>query len=183
MEIDRDGFDGLAERRAGLETFWRGGDGALAATGAASAEQAHTGYVRPDRRQFDAVVDLVRRLRFSRPGGGAMRAGVEPAIHDAVGIGIERAAETGAALARWFLAGRLIVRFLALGRRQLGIVRRLGRLLQLRQPRFQFGDPRQRRFQLADNRQQRQDQRVLPCNRQLGEIDLARHPDVESSRL
>ena len=82
-----------------------------------------------------------------------MRAGIKPAIDDAVGIGIERAAETGAALARRFRAGRLIAGLLALGRRQRGVVRRLGRLLQPGQPGFQFGDPRQRRFQLADKRQ------------------------------
>ena len=35
----------------------------LAATGAATAEQAHLGHVRPDRRQFDALVDLLRGLR------------------------------------------------------------------------------------------------------------------------
>jgi hypothetical protein len=49
MEIDRDGLDGLAERRAGLETLRRAGRGAFAATGAAPAEQAYAGDVWPDR--------------------------------------------------------------------------------------------------------------------------------------
>ena len=44
-----------------------------------------------------------------------MRTGVGPAVHDAVGVGIERTAETSAALARRLFAGRLIVGFLALG--------------------------------------------------------------------
>ncbi len=43
VEIDRDGLDGLAERRARLETGRRAGHGALATTGAASAEQPHSG--------------------------------------------------------------------------------------------------------------------------------------------
>ena len=50
VEVDRDGLDGFAERRAGLETFRRGSNGAFAATGAAPAEQAYTGDVRLDRR-------------------------------------------------------------------------------------------------------------------------------------
>lgn len=181
VQINRNGFDGLAERRAGRETFRRGGDGAFAATSAVPAEQAHTCDVRLDGRQFNAVVDLLRRLP-GRPRGFAMGAGIKPEVDDAVGVGIERAAKAGAALARWCLAGGLFIGFLPLARRQRGIARRLGRLLQPGQPHLQFGDPRLRRFQLADKRQQSQDQRVLLGNHQLGKLNLGRHPNVESSR-
>ncbi len=108
-----------------------------------------------------------------------MRAGIEPAIDDTVGIVIERAAKAPPAFARRLRAGWPLVGFLALGRRKRGIVRRLGRLLTPRQPCFQFADPSPRRLQPADQRQQRQDQRVLLGNRQLGKVDLGRHPDVD----
>ena len=67
MEIDRDGLNGFAERRAGLETFRRVGHGAFTATGAAPAKKAHTGDVRPDWRQFDAVVDLFAAFEVQPP--------------------------------------------------------------------------------------------------------------------
>ncbi|MDQ2762808.1 MAG: hypothetical protein M3Y22_04785 [Pseudomonadota bacterium] len=53
---------------------------------------------------------------------------------------------------------------------------------QQRQPRFQFGDPHQRRVQPPDQRQQREDQRILLGDGQLAQLDLAWHPDGESSR-
>src|SRR4030081_4088911 len=99
VQVDRDRLDRLAERRSGLKTGRRRGDGALAAASATSAEQPHPGYVRLDRWQFDAVIDVLRRLRLGRPGGGTMRAGVEQTINDAVGIGLQRAADAGTALA------------------------------------------------------------------------------------
>ena len=78
---------------------------ALAAAGAAAAEQAYLRHVRPDRRQLDAVVDLLRRLLLGGEGGGAMRAGVKPCIDDAIRVRLQRAADAGAALARRLVAG------------------------------------------------------------------------------
>src|SRR5208283_4716354 len=63
--------------------------------------------------------------------------------------------------------------------RQRGIVGGLRRLLEPGQPLLQFGDPRQRRFQLPD---QREDEGILLRGAQLAQVDLGRHPDVESSR-
>ena len=45
-----------------------------------AAKQAYPRHVRPDRRQLDAVVHLLRRLLLGGEGGGAMRAGVKPCI-------------------------------------------------------------------------------------------------------
>jgi len=67
VQVDRDRLDQLAERRSGLAAGRRRGDGALAAAGATSAEQPHSGDVRLAWRQFDAVIDLLWRLRLGRP--------------------------------------------------------------------------------------------------------------------
>ena len=50
------------------------------ATGATAAEQAHLGHIRPDRRQLDALVDLLRGLRRVGKHGLAFRAGGQPGI-------------------------------------------------------------------------------------------------------
>jgi hypothetical protein len=138
-----------------------------------------------DRRQFDAVVDHLRRLRRGAPRGsrcgGAVRAGLEPGVDDAVGVGLQHTGDAGAALARRLVAGRLIG-LLAFRRRQRRVVGGLLRPLNRGQPRLQFGDPRQRHFQLPDQRQQRQDERILLRDGQLAEIDSGRHAQVESSR-
>ena len=177
MQIDHQRGDRLAERRARFQPARRRGDRTRAAAGATATEQPHPRHVRLDRRQFDAVVHLLRRLLLGGEGGGAMRAGVEPCIDDAVGVRLQRTAEAGAALARRLVAGGTIG-LLALRRRQRGIVRGLRRPLERGQPLLQFGDARQRRFQLPDQRQQRQDEVILLRDGQLAEVDLGRHTEA-----
>ncbi len=154
--------------------------GALAAAGAASAKQPHPRHVGPHRRQLDAVIDHLRRLRRVGPSCGTVRAGFELGIGDAIRVRLQHPGYAGAAFARRLSTGRH-VRLLAFRRWQRRIVGRLGRLLQPRQPRLKLGDARQGRLQLPDQWQQRPDQRVLPCVAQLAEINVRRHASVESA--
>src|SRR4029077_17704096 len=109
--------------------------------------------IRPDRRQFDAVVDLLRRLLHGGEAGGTMRASVERGIENAVGVRLQRTAEPRTALALRLVAGRT-VGLLALRGWQRGIVGGLRRALERRQPLLQFSDAGQRRFQPPDQGQQ-----------------------------
>jgi hypothetical protein len=124
---------------------------------------------------------VLRRLLRHGEGGGAMRAGVERGIDDAVRVRVQRPPDAGAARARRLGAGRPLG-LLPLRRRQRGIVRRLVRPLELGQPRLKVGDARQRRLQLPDQRQQRQDEGILLHDGQLAEVDFRRHTELESSR-
>jgi hypothetical protein len=126
-------------------------------------------------------MDQPWRLRRRRPGRRAMRAGCQSGLDDAVRVRLQRPGHTGATLARRLAALRPIG-LLALRRRQRGILRRLRRRLQRRQPRCQFGNPRLCRCQLANQRQQRADQRTLLGDRQRAEVELGRHPDRASNR-
>ncbi len=144
--------------------------GALAAAGAASAEQLHPRHVGTHRRHLDPVVNHLRRLQFARPGSVAVRAIVETRIDNAVRIWLKRAGNTTTSLARRLVAS-LPIRLLALRRWQRRVVRRLARPLQLRQLRLKRGNARQRHLQLPNQRQQRTDQRVL-----LGMAQLADSP-------
>jgi len=127
-----------------------------------------------------------RRLPFLRESGGATRAGIEPGIDNAVRVRLERAGGARMTFARRLGADggtvRLTVNFLALGRRQRGIVRCLRRGLELGQPCLEIGDPRQRRLQLASHRKQRQDERILLRDGQLGKIESGRHMASGSTR-
>src|SRR5207302_9535505 len=95
---------------------------------AVAAEQSYPRHVGLDRRQLDAVVNLLRRLLFRGEGGRAMWAGIELGIDDVVRARLQGSADAGAALAWRLVAGRTI-RLLALRRRQRRIVRRLRRPL------------------------------------------------------
>ena len=100
MQIDHHRGDRLAERRALLQTGRRLGGDALAATGATAAEQAHLGHIRPDRRQLDALIDLLRGLRRVGEHRFAFRAGGQPPVDHAIRVRMQRPADTGAAFAR-----------------------------------------------------------------------------------
>ncbi len=181
VQIDHQGGDRLPERRTGFQPG-RGDRGPpLAAAGAPAAEQPHPRHLRPDRRQLDAVIYKLRRLLAGGEGGGAMRAGVERGIDDAIRVRLQRAGDTGTALARRPVA-RGTIALLALRGRQRGIVRRLGRTLKFTQPLLKVSNPRQRRLKLPDQRQQRQDERILLRVAQRAEVDFRRHSQVESSR-
>jgi len=106
VQVNHQGLDRATEWRAWLKPgrCWRGG--ALAAAGAASTEQPHPRHVGPHRRQLDAVVDHLRRLRRVRPSRGAVRAGVELGIGDAVRVRLQRPGHAGAAFARRLAAAR-----------------------------------------------------------------------------
>jgi hypothetical protein len=188
MQIHHQRRDRLAERRSRLQPGRRGRGRPLAAARAPATEQPHPRHVRPDGRQLEAVIDLLRRLLLHGEGGGAMRAGIQGGIDDAVRLRMQRTADAGAARARRLGAGGPLG-LLSLRRRQRRIVRRLGGALELGQPGFEVGVvrlqgcyPRQRRLKLADQRQQREDQRILLRDGQLPEVDVGRHTQPESSR-
>ena len=69
--------------------------------GASAAEQAHPGHVGADRRQFDAIVDLLRGLRSFREYRAAGWAGGQLPVDLPVGVRMQRPAYAGAALAGW----------------------------------------------------------------------------------
>ncbi len=77
MQINHHGLNAAPERRAGFEARWSRCDAAHAAAGAAAAEQAYAGDVGADGRQFDAVVDVLRRLGLGGEVGPAAGAGVQ----------------------------------------------------------------------------------------------------------
>ena len=180
VQVDDEGCDRLTKGRAGFQSVRRRRGRTFAAAGATAAEQPYPRDVRPDRRQFDAVVNLLRRLQFGREGGGAIRAGVERGIDAAVRVRLQRAAEAGTALARRLVAGGTIG-LLPLRWRQRRIVRRLGRTLEFGQPLLKVSNTGQGRFQPPDQRQQRQDQGILLRDGQLAEVDLGRHTELELS--
>jgi hypothetical protein len=72
----------------------------LAAAGATAAEQAHLGHIRPDGRQFDAFVDLLRGLGLVREHCLAFRAGGQFGVHHPIRVGMQGTAHTGTAFAR-----------------------------------------------------------------------------------
>ena len=181
MQIHHQRRDRLAERRSRLQPGRRGRGRPLAAARAPATEQPHPRHVRPDWRQLEAVIDLLRRLLLDGEGGGAMRAGIQGGIDDAVRLRVQRPADAGAAWARRLGAGGTFG-LLPFRRRQRGIVRCLGRTLEPGKPRLQFGDARQRRLQLPDQWQQRQDEGILLRDGQLAEVDLGGHTQLESSR-
>jgi hypothetical protein len=57
---------------------------------ASPAEQAHLGHIRPDGRQFDALVDLLRGLPRCGEGRRAFWAGGLVGIDHPVGIRMQR---------------------------------------------------------------------------------------------
>jgi len=181
VQVDHQGGDRLTKRRAGFQSARCMRGRTFAAACATPAEQPHPRDVGPDWRQLDAIVHQLRRLLLGGEGGGAMRAGVERGIDDAVRVRLQCASEARAALARWLVAGGTIG-LLSLRRRQRGVVRCLRWTLERGQPPLQFSDPRQRRFQLPRQRQQRQDEGILLREGQLAEVDLGRHTKLESSR-
>ena len=152
VQIDHQGGDRLTKRRAGFQPARCLCGRTFAAACATPAEQPHPRDVRPDRRQLDAIVHQLRRLLLGGEDGGAIRAGVERGIDDAVRVRLQCAPEARTALARRLVAGGTIGLF-SLRRRQRGVVRCLRWALERGQPLLQFSDPRQRRFQLPDQRQ------------------------------
>src|ERR1700722_8673275 len=104
MQIDYQGGDRLAERRTRFKPVRRHGGRTRATACATATEQPHPRHIRLDRRQLDAVIHLLWRLLLDREAGGAMRAAIEPGIHSAVGVRLQRTTEAGAALARRLVA-------------------------------------------------------------------------------
>jgi len=155
VQGDHHRLDAAAEWRARLEPGWRRGDGARAAAPSAAAEQVHADDVEPDGRQFDAVMDGLRRLRRGGEIGVAVRAGIEMRLDHAVRVLVQGAgcAGSSAALAERLLHGP--VRLLAFGRRGGGIAGSLGRLAK---PGLQFGDQDGQRDDLIRLRQDQRDQ-------------------------
>jgi hypothetical protein len=76
----------LTEWRSGLQTGWGLGGRPLAAARATAAKQAYLGHIRPDRRQLDALVNLLRSVRRVGEHGIAHRAGGQPPVNDTIGV-------------------------------------------------------------------------------------------------
>ena len=125
-------------------------------------------------------IDHLQRMRRVRPSSGAIWAGTEPGIGDAVRVRLQRPGHAGAAFARRLATGRR-VRLLTLRWRQRRVVGRLRRPLQLRQPHLQLVNARKGRRQLPNQRSQRADQRILLRIAQRAEINVRCHANVESA--
>jgi hypothetical protein len=130
-------LDAGAEWRAGFEAFGGGCRDRLAATRADAAMAVDAGDNRADRRQVDVVVGVDVGHVGCAECMVAMRAGGERRLDDAVRVLGEGARHAGATAAGILFAAIRQVRFLALRGREAGVVRRLGRVVELS---FQFGD-------------------------------------------
>jgi len=181
----------LAERRARFQPCWGRCYGALAAAGAASAEQPHPRHVRTHRRHLDPVVDHLRGLQFAWPGSVGVRAIVETRIDNAVRVWLQRAGHTKTPLARRLVAS-LPIRLLALRRRQRrGGSDELSGVFRGRSSSASRTSSAAMRASATSNcptapptvqqEQQRTDQRILLGMAQLAEIDVGHHADVESA--
>jgi len=110
--------------------------------------------VRLDRRQFDALVDVLRRLQGLRECRLAVRTSGQPGINHAIRVRVQRATHAGPALAgRASIAGRRAIFLLALRRRRRRVVGRLRRAGEFIHPCPQYRDLLLRRFKLRDQRQ------------------------------
>lgn len=117
MQIDHPRHDRRAEGRTRRKAARRRRRRALAAARAAAPEQPHPRHVGPDRWQFDAVVDLLRRLLIKGKSGRTMRASIERCIDDPVRVRLQHTADAGTAPTRRLVANRLL-ELLALRGRQ-----------------------------------------------------------------
>ena len=99
---------------------------------AASLVQVHAGCHRPDRRYVDVIIGVHAPLVFGRKRVAAFAAFTGVDITGVIGGPGQPAGCALAALAALFCLALGTVGLLALGRRQRGIVRGLGRLAQLR---------------------------------------------------
>jgi len=155
----------------------------LAAVPARAAVQADLGDDGLDRRQLDAVVDRLERLVDVGQSGRAVRATRGLGLDDAIGIAVQLSSYAGATVLPPF-AERRLVGLVSVRGRDRRVVRRLGRLAQLR---LKLGDPRR---QLIDPRQcviqarpKRHDQRIFLRVRKSAEVGNRRklsHRHVDS---
>ena len=132
-------------------------------------------------RQFDAFIDLPRRLRCVGERGVTLRAGGQPLVDCAIGVRMQCPANAGAAFARRSIrSGGRAVLLLALR----GRPRRVGGSLrwasQFVDPRLQSRDAgvlrRDAAIRQSQPRGQRRDQRVLLGVAQVGGNREQRHP-------
>ena len=131
-QIEDEGAQVGAERRAGLKPCRRLGLKAPGATRAHASMQAHARDLGRNRRNLDAVIDLARLLRALRDVGPAMPAYVSENGAPMRRVGRKRPmrAPMGFLLAAVLDEfGRVLV---APARRDAGIIRRLGRTIELR---------------------------------------------------
>ena len=114
VQVDHQGSDRLTKGRTELESRRSRGGHPLATAGAATAEQAHLCHVRLDRRQLDALIDLLRGLCSLREYRLALRTDRQPGIDHTVRIRMQCPAHTGPALAGAAIGRRQAILLLAL---------------------------------------------------------------------
>ena len=127
------------EGRALLQPGRRCGGHPLAATRTAAAEQSHLGHIRPDRRQLDALVDLLWRLQRVRERRRTVRAGRQSGFDHPIRVRMKHPTHPGATLAGRAIGGGAI-RLLSLRGRLGRIVGSFRRAGQFVEPRFQRRD-------------------------------------------
>jgi len=179
-QVDRQRHDVETEWRALLHALRHGCQGDAAAARAMAGIAFHPGHHRPHRRQVYFVIAAVQHLIGVVERCLAMRADQRLGGHRLIRIACQGpaaalATETALAGSLAFAPVRL-VGLLALGRRQAGVVRRLGRAVE---PGLQFGKALLRCMHALP---QRQDQRVFLGVAQSGEVWERGHPKLESSR-
>jgi hypothetical protein len=172
-QIDHQGAQVVAERRARRQIGRRGGLEAAGAAGAHAAVQRDARHVGLGLRNLDALVGLARDLRHARHVGAAGLAAVgeDRAFDGRVRMQRAMRARMGLGLA---LGRRRFGSFLTLRWRNARIVRRLGRQAE---PGLEFRNPRRER---GDLRHQRADQRVLLRMRETRNVGSGGHDRNDS---
>ncbi len=157
---------------------------------ARAAVQADLGDDGLDRRQLDPLVDSLQLLITVGQSRRAGRTGLGPGLDNAIGVGMQFSSHAGAAALAPFAARRL-VGLVSVRGRDGRVVRRLGRLAQLR---LELGETRRQRLDLRHQfrvgrqcrvqpRPERHDQRVLFQVGKLAEVGQrwrASHPYLDS---